>query len=70
MRVTEYGHYTAQAQGSLLDSEATKKALSGDEYVAMLDTIITITMCSFGSTSTLQNFNPADLVFAKIFHVL
>ena len=27
-------------------------------------------MCSSCSTSTLQNFNPVDLVFAQIFHVL
>ena len=27
-------------------------------------------MCSSYSTSTLQNFNPVDLVFAQIFHIL
>ena len=41
--VNEYGHYTAQAQGSLLNSGATNKAVSilgrwrsGNEYVAMV----------------------------------
>ena len=41
--VSEHGHYTAQAQESLLDSGATNKAFfilgrwrSGNEYVAML----------------------------------
>ena len=27
-------------------------------------------MCSSCSTSTLQNFNPVDLVFAQIFYIL
>ena len=27
-------------------------------------------MCSSCSTSTLQNFNPVDLVFVQIFHIL
>ena len=30
------------------------------------DIITTIKLCSFYSTSTLQNFNPVDLVFANI----
>ena len=41
--VNEYGHYTAQAQESLLNSGATNKAVfilgrlrSGNEYVAMV----------------------------------
>ena len=39
--VSEYGHYTAQAQGNPLNSGATKKAFfisgrSGNEYVAMV----------------------------------
>ena len=41
--VSEYGHYTAQAQQSLLNSGATIKAVfilgrwrSGNEYVAMV----------------------------------
>ena len=41
--VNEYGHYTAQAQGSLLNTGATNKAVSilgrwrsGNEYVAMV----------------------------------
>ena len=41
--VSEYGHYTTQAQESLLNSGATNKAVfilgrqrSGDEYVAMV----------------------------------
>ena len=40
---SKYGHYTAKAQGSLLDSGATKNAFfisrrqrSGNEYVAMV----------------------------------
>ena len=41
--VSEYGHYTTQAQESLLNSGATNKAVfilgryrSGSEYVAMV----------------------------------
>ena len=34
------------------------------------DMITTIKVCSFYITSTLQNFNPVDLAFAQIFHIL
>ena len=34
------------------------------------DIITTSTLCSFYSTSTLQHFNPINLVFARVFHIL
>ena len=72
--MSKYGHYKAKAQESVLNSGATNKAFfilgswrSGNKYVAM---VTTITMCSSCNTSTLQNFNPVDLVLAQIFHIL
>ena len=61
--VSEYGHYTAQAEESVLNS--------GAFFILVCcygDIIITITM-STCSTSIMQNFNPVDLVLAQIFHI-
>ena len=53
--VSEYGHYTAQAQESLFNFGGTKEAVlilgrSVNEYVG--DIITTIKMCSACGTST------------------
>jgi len=66
--VSEYGHYTAQAEESVLNSGALNKAF----FILVCcygDIIITITMCSSCSTSIMQDFNPVNLVLAQIFHI-
>ena len=48
----------------------SERSANGGNKQILLSNYITIKMCSCCSTSTLQNFNPVDLVFAQIFNFL
>ena len=72
--VSEYRLNIAQAQEIPLDSGVTNEVCfilgSRGLLCCYSDTITAITMCSSCSTSTLQNFNPVDLAWAQIFHIM